>query len=233
MDELLAPDMFVLKKSRPTKESDCCALGMTIYEVLTEQMPLASFKSSVVTRKIATGERPGGPQGDNGRHFTGGVCVCVGGGGVIQRSWELQPHDRISVKAILMGLEGNPPLLELPSNASEYVEPEGDNQSDTTANDSGMFSLFHPRLIFDYPCDAIDTPTPYGVRPLVPPKTGDPEPDGLLVLRAIPRGSSRSSPKHSLTDDRPDDTWGCVPYQLFPHRAGVVSLMGIPSSYFP
>jgi len=32
--ELLDPDKFGLEDSRPTKESDCYALGMVIYEVL-------------------------------------------------------------------------------------------------------------------------------------------------------------------------------------------------------
>jgi serine/threonine protein kinase len=168
--ELLAPDMFGLKKSRPTKESDCYALGMTIYEILSGQVPFALFKSSVVIRKVAAGERPERPQGDDGRHFTDGVW------GVMQRSWELQPSDRISARVILMGLEGNPTPAEQPSNASEDVEADRDDRSDSSDSDSGAFSLFFPRHIPDYPRDTIDPPTARGDNgPPVPPKTGDPK----------------------------------------------------------
>ena len=39
--ELLDPERFDLKETRPTKESDCYALGMVIYEVLSGQTPFA------------------------------------------------------------------------------------------------------------------------------------------------------------------------------------------------
>ena len=135
--ELLAPDMFGLKKSRPTRESDCYALGMTIYEILSGQVPFVLFKSSVVIRKVAGGERPERPQGDDGRHFTDGVW------GVMQRSWEPQPRKRISARVILMGLEGNPTPVEQPSNTSEDVETDRDDLSESSASDSGVCSLFH------------------------------------------------------------------------------------------
>ena len=165
--ELLAPDMFGLEKSRPTKESDRYALGMTIYEVLSGQGPFASFNSSVAIRKVAGGERPERPQGDDGRHFTDGVWR------VIQCFWEHQPHDRIRAKAILSGLEGNLAPLE-PPNASGDVGPDGDDQSDITASDSGMYSSSHPKLIFNYPRTTIDPPLTHDDNRLfVPPKVGD------------------------------------------------------------
>ena len=37
--ELLDPESFGLKKSRLTKESDCYALGMMVYEVLSGRVP--------------------------------------------------------------------------------------------------------------------------------------------------------------------------------------------------
>jgi hypothetical protein len=144
--ELLAPDMFGLEKSRPTKESDCYALGMTIYEVLSGQVPFAWIKSSVVIRKVVGGEHPERPQGYDGRYFTD--CVW----GVVQRSWEHRPRDRISAGDMLLSLEGNPIPLRSSSNMDGDVEADSDDQSDVTANDSGMFFLFHPRLIFSYPC---------------------------------------------------------------------------------
>ena len=156
--ELLAPEMFGLKKSRPTKESDCYALGITIYEVLSGQIPFAPSKSSVVIRKITSGERPERPQGDDGRYFTDGVWR------VVQRCWEHQPRDRIRAEAVLMGLEGNSTPLEPPSNASRDVEMDGDvgtdedmgtdedvgmdedDQLDITASDFGKYSSGHPQV---------------------------------------------------------------------------------------
>ena len=162
--ELLAPDMFGLKKSRPTRESDCYALGMTIYEVLSGQVPFALLKGSIVVRKVPYGERPERPQRDDGKYFTDGVW------GVVQRCWEHQPRDRIRAEAILMGLEGNSTPLELPSNVSgdvemdgdvetdedvgtdedvemdEDVETDGDDQLDITASDSGKYSSGHPQV---------------------------------------------------------------------------------------
>ena len=141
--ELLAPDMFGLKKSRPTKEADCYALGMTIYEVLSGQLPFALFKSSAVIQKVYGGEHPERPQGDDGRYFTDGVWE------VMQRSWEFQPRDRISASDILLGLEGNPIPLRASSNVDGDVQADPDDHSNVTASNSGVFSPFHPRLIFN------------------------------------------------------------------------------------
>jgi serine/threonine protein kinase len=165
--ELLAPDMFGLKKSRPTKESDCYALGMTIYEILSGQVPFALFKSSIVIRMVIGGERPERPQGSDGRYFTDGVW------GVMQRCWEPRPRDRIRAKAILLGLEGNLAPLE-PPNASGDVGPDGDDQSDITVSDSGMYSSSHPELIFNHPRTTIDPPITHNDNRLfVPPKAVD------------------------------------------------------------
>jgi serine/threonine protein kinase len=49
--ELLDPEKFGLKKSRPTKESDCYALGMVVYEVLSGQTPFASSGAPVIIQE--------------------------------------------------------------------------------------------------------------------------------------------------------------------------------------
>ena len=43
--ELLDPESFGLKNSCPTKESDCYALAMVIYEVLSGQAPFPSVRA--------------------------------------------------------------------------------------------------------------------------------------------------------------------------------------------
>ena len=140
--ELLDPDEFGLKRSRPTKESDCYALGMTIYGVLSGQVPFALLKASVIIQKVISGAHPERPQGVDGRYFTDGVWE------VVQRSWEFQPRDRISASDILLGLEGNPIPLRASSNVDGDVQADSDDHLNVTARDSGTFSPFHPRLIF-------------------------------------------------------------------------------------
>jgi len=106
--ELLGSERFGLEGSRPTRQSDCYALGMTIYEVLGGEVPFASNVDPVVIRKVLDGERPERPQGDKGKLFTGAIW------GLLELCWRPQPSDRPSVKAVLLGLEANPLLISDP-----------------------------------------------------------------------------------------------------------------------
>ena len=71
--ELLVPDMFGLKESSPTKESDCYALGMVIYEVLSGRTQFSGHSNPVVVLKIVGGERPSRPRGEQGIWFTDSI----------------------------------------------------------------------------------------------------------------------------------------------------------------
>ena len=126
--ELLNPEAFGLKESRPTQESDCYALGMVIYEVLSGQRPFTqSTRETTVIFKVLQGDRPSRPEGKEGMPFTDDIWQ------VLELCWKPQPHDRINAKAVLQGLEGNLSLL----------------RPDTTASDSGMFPvLFRAHLEF-------------------------------------------------------------------------------------
>jgi len=64
--ELLDPDKFGFEDSRPTNESDCYALGMVIYEVLSGLTPFAQLMGFVAARKVVDGERPARPEGTKG-----------------------------------------------------------------------------------------------------------------------------------------------------------------------
>jgi len=101
--ELLDPERFGLKKSRPTKESDCYALGMVIYEVLSGQIPFHPSAPFIVIAKVLEGKRPARPEGERGRLFTNAIWR------LLELSWEEQPRDRPNAKAVLSCLEGNPP----------------------------------------------------------------------------------------------------------------------------
>jgi serine/threonine protein kinase len=56
--ELLHPEVFGFEQSRPTKKSDCYALGMLILEVPSGEPPFARDKDFMVMRKVIGGERP-------------------------------------------------------------------------------------------------------------------------------------------------------------------------------
>lgn len=154
--ELLDPERFGLKKSRPTKQSDCYALGMVVYEVLSGQTPFAPSNVPVVIWKVLEGHRPERPQGSDGKHFTDGIWR------VVQLCWEPQPHDRINAKTALLGLGGDLTPLQLLPGLDEDVKADGNDWLDTTASDSGMFPLFHLKLTFDYPCGTIDLLVTHG-----------------------------------------------------------------------
>jgi len=123
--ELLVPEHFGLKESRPTKPSDCYALGMMVYEVLSGQMPFDQHPPVIVVFRILEGERPERPQGAQGALFTDDIWA------ILEHCWKPKPSDRIDAKAVLWGLEGNSPLSELPPD----VGTDADDQSVVAAGE--------------------------------------------------------------------------------------------------
>ena len=93
--ELLHPDLFDLENSRPTKESDCYALGMVIYEVLSGQVPFAQSKEFIVMRKVIEGERPERPEGAEGVWFTDDLWDTL------VQCWATQPGNRPGIEGVL------------------------------------------------------------------------------------------------------------------------------------
>jgi len=137
--ELIYPERFNLAKSRPTEKSDCYAMGMVIYEVLSGQTPFFPSIPVVIIGKVLEGKRPQRPQGEEGKLFTDAIW------GLLELCWKHQPSDRANIRAMLSCLEGNPPVW-LPPDAGGCFGVNGD-QPDATLSDSGMYSRFASALL--------------------------------------------------------------------------------------
>ena len=99
--ELFDPENFGLKDSRLTKHSDCYALGMLIYEVLSGQVPFFRHHGHPFTLglKVLRGERPERPQGVDGTWFTSEVWS------MLEHCWKASPGDRPRIEDVLRCLE--------------------------------------------------------------------------------------------------------------------------------
>ena len=124
--ELLDPQSFGLNKSRCTRESDCYALGMVVYETLSGHAPFEECSHAAAVVKVLRGERPGRPQGV----FTDEIWHLV------EHCWKHTPADRASVKDALRCLERTPPLSPRPSPPDIDVDMEldSDGYSDTSSD---------------------------------------------------------------------------------------------------
>lgn len=135
--ELLAPDHYGLKKCCPTKDSDCYALGMVVYEVLSGHHPFFPRGGPIVMVDILDGKRPRRPKGDEGSPFTDDIWR------ILESCWECQPSARPSVETVLSSLGGTLPLGRPDSLEDGGIETDTDTQSEDLTNSSGGFPLFH------------------------------------------------------------------------------------------
>jgi len=111
----MSPELFdpESRGHRPTKSSDCYALGMVILEVLSGRLPFYQFAKVVISWKIYRGDRPERPQGEEGVWFTDEVWEILGS------CWMTQPEDRPSIEDVLQCLgeasrSWRPPSPQLP-----------------------------------------------------------------------------------------------------------------------
>ena len=135
--ELLTLDHSGLKNGRPTKESDCYALGMVIYEVLSNRTPFSQFNHCIVIRKVMDGERPERLEGAEGAWFADDLWR------MLNLCWETQPKGRPSVAEVLECLERvsrDPRPLFLQEDGDFVMEEDDLN----ITSDSSGFSWFNP-----------------------------------------------------------------------------------------
>ena len=133
--ERLDPESFSLRGDGQTKESDCYALGMTIYEVLSGHSPFFQFqRQHVVVFKVLDGQRPERP---NGAWFTDGVWE------ILERCWKQEPSERINVKSVLSFLEGAPPPLRSDADDQSGATSARDFSTSSVSSgvDTGTFSV--------------------------------------------------------------------------------------------
>ena len=126
--ERIAPQRFGFKDSRPTKSSDCYALGMVIYETISGNLPFHRDSDLTVFMKVVEGERP-----PRGVKFTKGLWK------MLELCWAPQPNDRPSIEDILQCLEMVSNLSEPPSpRLGEEMEKDDDDWDSTSDDSSGV-----------------------------------------------------------------------------------------------
>ena len=92
--ELIDPQKFGLEKSRRTISSDCYALGMVIYETISENLPFHEHADLTVFMKVMGGEHPTREEG-----FPRPLWK------VLEQYWAPHPENRPEVGNVLQCLE--------------------------------------------------------------------------------------------------------------------------------
>ena len=119
--ELLDPNHSDFKDGQRTKASDCYALGMVIYEVLSGQVPFVDYHILFVPHHITSGERPKRPKRE---WFTGDLW------GMLEICWSSNPIARPTIGAVFECLERASPIWK-PLPPCDYNEVTNERTSPT------------------------------------------------------------------------------------------------------
>ena len=97
--ELFDPPKPGLKEGRRTKYSDCYALGMVMYEVLTGHAPFPDCGILAVVTKVSKGERPRRPRDAERTWFKDDIW------NLLERCWKRNPEHRPNIADVLRCLK--------------------------------------------------------------------------------------------------------------------------------
>ena len=172
--ELIDPQVFGLKDSRPTKFSDCYSLGMVIYETISGNPPFHEYVDVTVFMKVLKGEHP-----SRGTEFT-------------ERLWEMlemclafQPNNRPSIEDVLNRMNTVSISLGSPSpGASEEMEKDDDGRDESA------------RVCSRIPNEMSDTKT---TESTITPPDSSYVTDALLRAASAGSGSSILEPNNPTT----------------------------------
>ena len=107
----MSPELFNLEAQDccPTKYSDCYALGMVIYEVISLYTVSYRYRNSVISGKVVQGDHLERPEGVNGVWFTDDVWE------ILEHCWAPEPGNRPTIEDVLRCLERGSTTWGLPS----------------------------------------------------------------------------------------------------------------------
>ena len=163
--ELFYPEKFGLTGRHLVRSSDCYALGMVAYEVLSGKVPFHQckyYKGIAAMWRVLNGDRPERPQGEGGLWFTDDIW------NTLECCWKSAPRDRLSAEDVLHSLKkasmfwtpaqtiacprmAGPSTLNLDSSTGESTQ-EGETHSTSHTVDPSHVS--EPPLVLD-PEDAL------------------------------------------------------------------------------
>ena len=125
--ELIAPQRFGFEKSRPTRSSDCYALGMVIYETVSGNLPFHRDTDLGVFAKVLEGKHP-----PRGARFPESLWT------MLELCWTSQLSDRPSIEDVLQCLVMVSDLPESPGTDEETTDTD---EWDSESGSSGSPSL--------------------------------------------------------------------------------------------
>ena len=205
--ELLDPEKFKLSKRQQTKESDCYALGMVVYEVLSGRAPFGTDGPFPILRKVLSGEHPQRPQEEAGRLITDEIW------GAMERCWKTDPKERASAQEVLQRLEGNYPIVGEEDNQWDDLSADSPHEDpDAGGKDSGRICEFDLKFIVNDLCVMAGSPaSPDGSHSPVRPPDSLP---GVWQGPAVP-GSAPGLPQPAHAHRRWIRNWvGYIPWGI-------------------
>ena len=133
--ELIAPERFGFETSRPSKSSDCYALGMVIYETISGNVPFHKHTDLTVFVKVLEGERPS-------REAECADSLWE----ILERCWTPQPGSRPNIQDVLRCLERVSQSHEPPIE-TEWVDEASNSDSSDASGMSPRFTSPWPSVV--------------------------------------------------------------------------------------